>query len=643
MALGSIHRAIFHRLRVPIAALMLVSCVFGDEPSSTSTKLSDYASEDDYVSEAARDSNAAHGSDETAASSEFWSFSPPVAHSLPVISNPRWPRTRADHFVLAALDREQLTPAPSAERRTLIRRLSFDLTGLPPTLAEIQQYVDDPSPQATQRVVDRLLASPRFGERMASFWISLVRYGENQAHDYRGFLLDTYPNAYRFRDWVIAAFNDDLPYDQFVRLQLAADQVEGPESDHLVALSFLGLGPKYFGRGQLDVMADEWADNIETISRTFLGMTVACARCHDHKYDPISMKDYYALAGVMASTEHFNTHEMKIVEDKVKDEQHLVYNPETLHIVRDRDPRDLPVFIDGNVALQGEMVPRRFLTVLNSGSDQPLTQGSGRGELAKAIVSRENPVAARVIVNRVWDLCFGRPLVSTPSNFGTRGALPTHPQLLDDLAVRFMEQGWSFKWLVRELVLSSTYRQSTRGTADYRDQDPLNQWYWHMSRRRLPAEMWRDAVLALTDELDDEQVGGPSGDLNDRDFLRRTLYSYIDRRQLSEYLELFDYPNPNSHRPRRDQTISPLQKLYMLNHPFVLDRAEALARQLISLDVENKDRIVRAYEKLYARGPSDRELELGLTFLSKQDFVQTKAWQLYVQTLLTANEMFYLK
>jgi hypothetical protein len=355
------------------------------------------------------------------------------------------------------------------------------------------------------------------------------------------------------------------------------------------------------------------------------------------------MQDYYALAGVLASTEHFNTHEMKVVEDKVKDEKYLDFDPKTLHIVKDRDPRDLPIFIDGNVALKGEMVPRRFLTVLNGGNDKPFTQGSGRGELAEAIVAPENPVAARVVVNRIWDLYFGRPLVSTPSNFGMRGSQPTHPLLLDDLAVRFMEHSWSFKWLVRELVLSSTYQQSAQGTEDYRDQDPLNQWYWHTSRRRLPAEMWRDAVLAVSGELDDQQVGGPSGDLNDRAFLRRTLYSYIDRRQLTEYLELFDYPNPNSHRPRRDETISPLQKLYLLNHPFVLDRAEALARQLNSQDVNNKDRIVRAYQQLYARQPSDRESELGLAFLSNRDSEQTQAWQLYVQTLLTANEMFYLK
>ena len=248
-----------------------------------------------------------------------------------------------------------------------------------------------------------------------------------------------------------------------------------------------------------------------------------------------------------------------------------------------------------------------------------------------------------MIVNRVWDLYFGRPLVSTLSNFGTRGAQPTHPQLLDDLAVSFMEHGWSLKWLIRELVLSATYRQSVQGTEETSDQDPMNQWYWHMSIRRLPAEMWRDAILAVTGELDNAPIGGRSGDLNDPTFLRRTVYSYIDRRQLAEYLELFDYPNPNSHRPRRDQTISPLQKLYLLNHPFVIDRAETFAEQLAAQCVETEERIRQAYEMLYARLPSDQELKLGLVFVSNPEFQQPRAWQMYVQSLMTANEMFYLK
>ena len=583
-----------------------------------------------------------HGSS-VSTDEQFWAFQPPQPQTLPIISDPQWPHRRIDHFILAQLDAQELLPSPTADRRTIIRRLFFDLTGLPPNLEEINQYLNDHAPDATDRLVDRLLASPRFGERMASFWLPLARYGENQAHDYKGFLLDTYPNAYLYRDWVIAAFNDDMPYDKFVRLQLAADLVKGLESENLIALSFLGLGPKYFGRGQLEVMADEWADGIETISRTFLGMTVACARCHDHKYDPISTEDYYALAGVLASTEQYNTHEMKVVEDEVKDEKFLEFDPQTMHIVRDKEPKDLPVFIGGSVDVEGEIVPRRFLPVLSGGNAAPFSEGSGRGELADAIVSTENPVTARVIVNRVWDILFGQPLVRTTSNFGTRGELPSHPMLLDDLAVRFMENGWSFKWLLRELVLSATYQQGMVADEKQIDVDPTNKWYSRMAARRLPAEMWRDAALTVTGELDDDDCGGPSGDLADSSFLRRTLYSHIDRRQLSEYLELFDYPNPNSHHPRRDQTISPLQKLYLLNHPFVLDRAESLANLLIAYSDHREDRIDRAYELLYARLPSKEETELGLAFVNREDLAQPEAWQLYAQTLLTANEMFYVE
>lgn len=577
------------------------------------------------------------------AAEQLWSLQPPKAHPLPPISKPDWPLQRIDHFVLARLDLHQLAPSPATDKRTLIRRLSFDLTGLPPTIDQIEEYIVDESPEATARLVDRLLSSPHFGERLASFWLTLARYGENQAHDYKGYLEDNYPNAYRYRDWVIAAFNDDLPYDDFVRLQLAADFVEGEQSEHLAALGFLGLGPKYFGRAQLDVMADEWADGIETISGAFLGMTIACARCHDHKYDPIAMEDYYAVAGVMASTEYYNTHEIKVVEDEVKDEIYLEYDPQTLHIVRDRDPRDLPVFVGGDVELQGEVVARGLSPAMSGRAAMRLASGSGRGELADSIVSDENPLAARVIVNRVWELLFGRALVATPSNFGHRGGKPSHPMLLDDLAVRFMQNGWSLKWLVKELVLSATYQQGVAANERFEEVDPANKWYWKMLRRKLPAEMWRDATLAACGELDADTVGGPSGDLNDRSFRRRTVYSSIDRRRLTEYLDLFDYPNPNSHRPRRDQTISPLQKLYLLNHPFVLDRAESLANSLLARFADNQERISLAYELLFARPPDEEEVKLGKAFLTSSTRGHTDAWQLYVQTLMTANEMLYLE
>src|SRR3989454_7696 len=267
-----------------------------------------------------------------------------------------------------------------------------------------------------------------------------------------------YPHAYRYREWVIDSFNRDLPYDQFIRLQLAADKINAG-AENLVALGFLGLGPKYYNRGRLEVQADEWEDRVDTVGRAMLGLTVACARCHDHKFDPITMRDYYALAGVFASTKMVNkTADGKIIEGKVNADK---MPPNTFHMVEDGEAKDLNVFIRGNVERKGPIAERRFLRVLSEGEPAPFKEGGGRKELAEAIASPHNPLTARVMVNRVWGVCFGKPLVLTPSNFGHSGQPPTHPELLDDLAVRFTLNGWSVKGLVREMVLSSAYRQTS--------------------------------------------------------------------------------------------------------------------------------------------------------------------------------------
>jgi hypothetical protein len=578
---------------------------------------------------------------------EFWAFRSPQAQTLPPVQDSHWVRQRLDQFVLAALERQRLSPSPEAEKRILIRRVTFDLTGLPPTAEEVQAFLSDKQADAYEKLVERLLASPRFGERMASLWLNVARYAEDQAHQVGADNKNFYPNAWRYRQWVTEAFNRDLPYDQFIQLQLAADQMEGTEPDQLPALGFVGLGPKYYNRDRLDVMSDEWEDRVDTVTRSFLGLTVACARCHDHKYDPITTGDYYALAGVFASTKMVNKTQAGEVEEPVKDSDDTKKketkppNPNLLHIVEDGKPQDLNVFIRGNVERKGPVAERRFLRVLSASEPKPFLHGSGRAELAAAIANRANPLTARVMVNRLWALIFGRGLVATPSNFGAQGQRPTHPELLDDLAVGFMDHGWSVKELVREMVLSSTYRQSSHSNEKKQMLDPDNQYLWRMNRRHLPVEMWRDAFLAVTGELD--PTGGPSLELDDPKNHRRTVYARISRLKLNDLLMQFDYPDANVHAEKRSVTTTATQKLFVLNSPFMLERAKSLAAQILCHPKESDTvRIRKAYQRLYGRPATTAEVKLALEFLGKTDRTPVPRWEQYAQTLLAANEMMCL-
>jgi uncharacterized protein DUF1553/uncharacterized protein DUF1549/cytochrome c len=591
------------------------------------------------------------------AARQFWSLRPPLPYEPPAVEQASWPRQSLDSFIIERVEVAGLTPAPAANRRTWLRRATLDLTGLPPTLDEMQASEADESPDAAERLIDRLLASPHYGERVARMWLDLARYAEDQAHIVGKDESLLYPNAYLYRDWVIGAFNSDLPYDRFVQLQLAADLLEGNDSPNLPALGFIGLGPKYYGRRSLQVMSDEWEDRVDIVGRGLLGLTVACARCHDHKFDPIGTEDYYALAGVFASTTMFNR---PLTPDAEKTDAAQGGNKDfengkkaageakdpkqAIHIVTEGTPTDLNIFIRGSAESKGPLAPRHFLRVLCAGDPQPFASGSGRRELAEAITSLANPLTPRVIVNRLWGLYFGRPLVASASNFGAMGEQPTHPELLDHLTLRFLEANQSVKWLTRQIVTSATYRQSSVfGVQGSASADPENRLLSHFPRRRLTVEQWRDSVLSASGALE-ARIGGPSIDPQKPDEHRRTVYSRASRLELNKLLAMFDYPDPNVHADRRVETITPLQKMFVLNSPFMVEQASRLAEWLVAAVPDSAlaaryQRIDLAYRLLYARPATDEEIRIGLNFL--KDSNRDRLTQ-YAHVLLAANELMYV-
>ena len=570
---------------------------------------------------------------------KWWAYQAPQKNELPAVSNSAWPSQRIDHFILARLDSEQLTPSPETTKHILARRLYLDLTGLPPTPAEMAAFLSDETGDAYERLVEELMQRRAFGERLASMWLNNVRYAEDQAHQVGANTAFFYPNAYRYREWVIDAFNNDVPYDKFIRKQLAADLIKDTPTGDLPALGFIGLGHKYYNRGRLDVKAEEWAEQVDTLTRSLLGLTVACAQCHDHKYDAFTQKDYYALAGVFASTDLVDR--MADGSKIKKDTEAAKKRIDTIHMVHDKKPENLHVFLRGNPETKGEIVPRRFLRVLSEGEPKPFTQGTGRLELAESIVSPDNPLTARVIVNRVWSMFFGRGLVTTPSNFGLLGTKPSHPALLDDLAVRFMENGWSMKRLIREMVLSSTYRQRSDESESNRAIDPGNTHLWRMNRRRLSIEQWRDSILAAGDNL--ERTGGKSLELTDKKNVRRTVYARVSRKKLNDMLMQFDYPDPNVHAAKRSATTTAMQKLFVMNNRFMVEQAKRLAKRVTGDSPDaSAEQVHSIYDILYNRKPSAAELDLALGFLQLPAESRLTRWEQYSHALLAANEMSYI-
>ncbi|MGE3808734.1 MAG: DUF1549 and DUF1553 domain-containing protein, partial [Gemmataceae bacterium] len=785
---------------------------------------------------------------------KHWAFQPIRQPDLPAVKNPDWLKTPIDRFILAGLEQRGLTPSAAADRRTLLRRATFDLIGLPPTPEEIAAFAADTSPDAFARVVDRLLASPHYGERWGRYWLDVARYADNKGYV---FLEDSsYPWAYTYRDYVIRAFNEDLPYNRFVLEQLAADQLDlGKDKRALTALGYLTVGGRFMNNGH-----DIIDDRIDVVCRGLMGLTMTCARCHDHKYDPIPTADYYSLYGVFASspepvvpplfepvpdTEEYRKYEAELnkrvaaikdfvsikqaevtegaktrlaeyllkahavrnqprtddfmlladakdlnpkmlerwraylergrrkhdpvfalwhaytklpeaefaaraaettervlaakepalrinqlvalsfagqppaslkeaalrysellnsierrwIDEKAgrprtqrffnadEEELRLVFQgPEAvpnvpaaelgdLSLLPDRPsqdklkklrkdieewratgagapPRamaveDAPypfepyVFLRGNPNNHGPRVPRQLPMVLAGENRTPFLKGSGRLELARAIVDPANPLTARVMVNRIWLHHFGAGLVSTPSDFGLRSDPPSHPELLDHLAVAFREKGWSIKQMHRLIMLSATYQQSSSPRAAGQRVDPENTLLWRMNRVRLDFEATRDALLAASGQLD-RNLGGPAvKNILTGSSPRRTIYGFIDRLNLPELFRSFDYPNPDATSPERTATTVPQQALFFMNHPFVLETSrKLLGRQEVAAASDQPKKVIQLYRIVYGRLPDKHELELARQFLG--DKPADIDWERYAQALLLSNEFVFV-
>jgi hypothetical protein len=653
---------------------------------------------------------------------QYWAFQPPARMKPPAVRQKAWVKNDVDRFVLSQLEAAGLAPAPDADRRTWIRRVTFDLIGLPPTPEEVESFVNDGSRKAHEKVVDRLLASERFGERWARHWLDVARYAETMGRT-RNF---PFPFAWRYRDYVIRSFNQDKPYDHFVMEQLAGDQMPATaveeKNNQLVATGFLALGAHDLNEIDRKQSAMDHVDEmINVTSKAFLGVTVGCARCHDHKFDPIPTRDYYAMAGIFASTEVFNglrvrpplnslnfqvgrmltldgvptgeSAETSAQRDKLWKEVGEAIRgldrPQLNRLARQigqiglpanlvmgvRDARqvvDAEVAIRGDVHSPGEKVPRGFLQVTQPAEAKlpEIPRGeSGRLQLAQWIANRDNPLTARVMVNRVWHYMFGRGIVDSVDNFGTSGSKPTHQELLDHLARGFMDQGWSVKKVIREIALSRSYQLSTTHVARNFSKDPDNKLFWRMNRRRLEAEAIRDGLLAVSGKLDLKAPAGSPvlkwnvaldanrrGEIQiddwDRKLPYRTIYLPVVRNNVSRFLDTFDFPEPSETRGRRDVTTVATQALYLMNDPMVRDQARAAAQQSVAADSNDRTRLQKAYVRALARPATAAELDRGLAYLrgaaeqASGDDTTTgdqmvEAWARFYQALFSSAEFRY--
>jgi mono/diheme cytochrome c family protein len=673
----------------------------------------------------------------------FWSFQPPRRPEVPAVADAGWARNPIDRFIFAGLSIAGLSPAPEADRRTLIRRVYFDLTGLPPTPEAIAAFVADALPGAYETLVDRLLASPRYGERWARHWLDLVRYAESD-----GYNQDAYrPRAWLYRDYVIRALNADKPYDRFVLEQLAGDELAPGDPEMMIATSYFRLGTYEYNQSDVRTQFHTILDDITDVTTdVFLGLGMGCARCHDHKYDPILQKDYYRLQAFLAPLlprddvplagsaevieyqrrlaeweemtaairrqidaierpylEKLANVGLKKVPPDVRalvgkpDDQRTPYEQQLVFFANRLIDREREKFkgssLKGEVSqrwqeLQKQLAgfarvkPAPLPTVMTAGdigpnaspvvipgdrSEEPVEPGfptvldpepaqieripdaahstGRRTTLARWIVGPDNPLTARVIANRIWQYHFGTGLVATASDFGHLGDRPSHPELLDWLATELVARGWSLKALHRQIVTSSTYRQSARRpTAEVetaRLKDPENRLLWRMNTRRLDAEQIRDAMLAASGELD-LTMGGEGSDPNTP---RRTIYTKALRNTRDALLAAFDAPDGSLSTAQRNATTIPTQALLLLNGAWSLGRAEAFAQRLRAL-TDPAAQVAQAYALTFGRPPTDAERATLLTFLTTPEADGRGATETalidFCHALLNANEFLYV-
>jgi cytochrome c553 len=800
-----------------------------------------------------------HGNKLTEEDKQFWAFQPVKPQQPPAVKNKAWVQAPIDAFLLAKFEEKGVKPAPPADRLTLLRRATYDLTGLPPTEAEMKAFLADRSPDAFRKVVDRLLASPRYGEKWGRHWLDIARYADSTGNDED----HRYPYAFKYRDYVINAFNEDLPYNQFVKEQVAGDLLParhgklGLNREGIIATGFLALGAKAIAQQDKQKMLyDIYDEQVDVVSKTFLGVTLACARCHDHKFDPLYAKDYYGMVGIFASTKNFKddqSHVSKLlftplvpkeqydkyeaaealvqhkqidleiaiekerrrlqeklvpqipaymmaareVERKKADEaavakvrqldekmlgrwvkyfaarevprpwlaawdsaaddaaaqqiangfvsstmeslagwhkrleayrkpqrrqieeknmlsekpkminekdrffgqvfdnsgpmgvsdaavkaeasaaaqaefaalqaeqkrlkESLPPEPEMACAVQEGTPVQQKVFIRGDYGSLGEDAPKRFPIVM-AGDRQPQNvQGSGRLELAEWLASPENPLSARVMVNRIWQGHFGEGIVRTPDNFGRMGERPTHPELLDFLATEFVQSGWSVKAMHRKLMLSSAYQMSSATSPEQFQADPENKLFSRAVRRRLQVEEMRDALLGIAGKLDLRMGGsmqsgfGTDGEnssgrlsINPEEQVRRTVYLPLRRANLPALFNLFDFGDATTPQGRRIITNVAPQALFMMNSKFVADQAQTLAETLVKETPAGRPRVDRAISRILNREASPAEADAMLSFVDSFQkkfagkMTEADAWQSACRVLIASNEFMYV-
>lgn len=654
---------------------------------------------------------------------DFWSLKSLTVPVIPAVKNQTWPANEIDRFILARIESAGLSPVEDAGKGIWLRRVTYDLIGLPPSPEELAQFEQDQSSGAYERVVDRLLQSSHYGERWGRHWMDVIRYADT-AGDNSDYPI---PQMYRYRNWIIDAFNRDLPYDQFIREQLAGDLIGGLPNEareRLIATGYIANARRFGSRVDDYPQHLTIEDTLDNLGRTFLGMTINCARCHNHKFDPITTDDYYGLYGIFHSTRYpwpgieleqkqrdlvplIPVEEANRIREDVRREQaaldqrvrdlekekksaegdarkslekqiakarevarkHSQSPPpfeEAYAVAEAFQIEDVAIQQKGDPSKRGAIVPRHFLTILNGEQLNKDDPTSGRLQLASWIVDRNNPLTARVMVNRLWLYHFGKGLVATPNDFGRQGRKPTHPELLDHLATQFIASGWSIKAMHRQIVLSRTYRLSSRSSERNVEVDPTNELLASFPRNRLDAESIRDTLLLLSGRMD-LSVGGahpfppqtewkftqhnPFKAIYDTN--RRSVYLMTQRIQRHPYLAIFDGPDPSASTPARISSTTPLQALYLLNDAFVHESAAGLAKRLLEEAPTDETRVERAYLLILSRRPEREELDASQQFLSAArqklqagdiaaDQLDSQTWQSLIRALFRLNEFVYI-